>query len=104
MSKLTDEELADAIEEYRIGRCLGQPHQYIGMIHAALIELRELRALLATPMPAKHEGADEAYEAPYHFGGHISARWIAHDLHIDDALALGAALIRAALAARGGRR
>lgn len=71
-------------------------------ILSLIAEVRDLRALMATPMPPKYEGAAEAYDAPQFYGGHIEARWLTHDLHVDDAIALGAALVRAGRQAKGG--
>lgn len=76
-------------------------------------EILELRALLATPMP-KHmlcPNSDPPWSdgrafvtAPGSDGRvGIATRWIADDLLPEDATALGASLIRAALEAKEGK-
>lgn len=74
-----------------------------GQCQSMAAELRELRALLETPMPCGWPEPVPASPAKP-----TMVMWDAIDnkggnaLDTDEALALGAALIRAALAARGG--
>lgn len=63
------------------------------MLRDVIAELRELRALLATPLPTNYDELER-------FGGHTSASWLFHDLHDDELIGLGAELIRAGLKAR----
>lgn len=112
MATLTDEELAviDRIATFGLGKASAL------RVHAALAELRSLRAILATPMPC---GWDEPRAFP---DGHVVR---CHEVDCDDpggmhghgigprvyaaafagtpdeAIALGSALIRAGLRARG---
>ena len=106
---MRDEDMKHAVELADVA--LADPDRWAGTdveiiaraLLAATADNERMRALLATPMPAKYEGAAEAYETPYVFGGHISANWISHDLHVDDAVGLGAALLNTACAARAAR-
>lgn len=125
MKRLTDEELrraemnADTAKQFyaRHGRLPGSAGlDVLDVVPALIAEVRELRALLATPMPCGFDGprafadghvirCDEVdCDDPGGMHGHgvgprIVLRWFGGDP--DDAVAVGAALIRAALAARG---
>jgi len=97
--KLTDEELEDEIRNLLDNR--HRPLAYDNSDGlAVLTELRQLRALLNTPMAAKWSPRPSIED-----GNEIDGKkivWLGDDaMYPDEAIALGASLIRAALAAKG---
>lgn len=103
MSKLSDTELSEMTAKCETHN--GGDHR----VHKALAELRELRALLATPWPCGWpEPEVVALPRTYAKEGERGVAWELIDqpddepLTPDEAEALAAGLMRAALAARGG--
>ena len=101
--KLTDKQLEAFEASFREDMNLGEGISLVAADDMADVcgELRELRALLATPMPC---GWDEPFvTAPGPDGrvGVAAPQFLTDDWLPDEARAIGAALIRAALAAQG---
>lgn len=96
MGKLSDEELSDLIAEFSADAWAQSPS---GRALSAMRELRELRALLATPMPC---GWPVPELQPFR-DGTCGVAWepLDADTDADEAIALAAGLMRAALAAKG---
>lgn len=90
--RLTDEEIDNGISW-----CAAHGDEDFTL--TALTELRALRALLATPMPVEIRYATPT-AMKHHDGVWVEASGISGCWKPDAALALGAALIRAARAAR----
>jgi hypothetical protein len=98
VKRLTDEQLASIIDAYDPRKA--HSSHFMDQVNSALAELRDLRALLATPWTSKQR-EPYAYDKRDHrvlFNLHRAD----HIVTADHALALGAALIRAALASREG--
>ena len=114
MKRLSDEELRRM--DNLVRTCTSQARHVV--VHAdmelarLLAELRSLRALLATEMPRHmlRPNADPPWNDGSPFvtapGGDgrvgIATRWISDDLLPDEAIALGASLIRAGMSTRSG--
>lgn len=91
--KLTDEELTDLVIA---AGCLGARAKYLAL--EAVYELRELRAVLATPWP-EHLDTIRTRDTQHNriivpLGG------VEHVIDVDTAVALAAGILRAALAAK----
>ena len=96
--RLSDDDIDDIRRDN--GARVGDAYATAAEVHAMTTELRELRALLALPMPC---GWDEprVTSPDAHGVVGVAAEWLGDDVHPFEAIALGAALIAAGLKARG---
>lgn len=123
MKRLSDEELAALVQYYDVNAVTGDDDydlsgwdvsdvykecaRFMAVMPRLLTELRDLRALLATPMPQGHEFLDEQIEI---VDGllELPRGWLEFGrvsyVEPDEGIALGAALINAGLAAKEGAK
>ena len=104
MTPLTDAELSEL--RNRFPTHFAEPALSV-LVQRAVSELLAARALLATPMPKTYDDYYGKWQPFVTSPGSdglvgVASRLLVDDLLPDEAIALGAALIRTALAARGG--
>jgi hypothetical protein len=108
VKRLTDEELrraemnADTAKQFyaRHGKLPGTAGlDVLDVVPALIAEIRDLRAVLATPVPRDW---DEPFvTSSTEYGTVVVCEWLEQEVEPDEAIALGAALIRTAQQGKG---
>ncbi len=107
MTRLSDEELEKAerfCRHMQPALPSDRPNMTVEMVRGLIAEVRSLRTLLATPMPRGWEcpRVDRDVSPPIVLWD-IDDNGDVHSSYAEEAIGIGAALIRAALKARGER-
>ncbi len=97
MTRFTDEVLL----QHDNSRRKDEAYATAAEVHEMATELLELRSLLATPLPAGFVAPHVVVMRGHGAEDMVSVPWRDAPLFHDEALAIGAALIRAGLQARG---